>query len=840
MNNPYVLPKEVTPVKYDIEIQPDFKNLTFSGKVNIEINILKDTKEIKINSNEINITKVKLIQNKEFLVKKIDYNKKYQVVSFTFNEIIKKGTARLYIEFSGNVSESLRGLYKGVYHNEDKEKIMLTTQFEPTDARKCFPCFDEPSLKSRFNLTLLIPSNLDAVSNMPIKHESMINNLRKITFQETPIMSTYLLAFVIAELEYLEGKTKNNVLVRIITTPGNKYKSKFALETAIKTLEYYEDYFKIPYPLPKLDLIAIPDFEAAAMENWGLITYREVDLLYDEKESSIGTKQSITYVIGHEIAHQWFGDLVTMRWWNDLWLNEGFATFMGYKVTNHLFPEFDIWTQYLTDEKIPALYLDCLNNSHPIEVEITDPGRINEIFDAISYNKGSCVIRMIEEFLGEEVFRDGLRHYLNKFKYNNTITDDLWNSLEFISKKPVKEIMHSWTQQTGYPIVTAKIENNKLILEQERFFYLKQKNKQLWHIPIEFYVNNKKQYHLMNTKKTEINLQEDITINKSQVGFYRINYDDKLFNKLNKSKLSFIEKLGLLNDTYALSRACYIPIDTYLKLAYSYRNETNHAIWDDISSSLGRVEFLFEDKYRKELNKFKINLYNNIYKKLGWDERKSDKHTDIMLRANVLGALGFAENKETQKEAVKRFNEFLKGKRVHPNLRAVVYDLAAFNGDEKVFNKIKELYMKDKSQEEKVRFLLALGLFKQKELSKKALDFSLSKDVKSQDKIFLVATVGTNSYADDIAWEFVKNKWNEFYKMYHDSNFMPSLIKSTTLRFKDLDKLKEIKEFFKKHDTPTAKLAIQQVLEVIQINHNVIKYNEKSLKEFLINNFKNT
>src|SRR3989344_3245959 len=640
-------------------------------------------------------------------------------------------------------------------------------------------------------------------------------------------MSTYLVAFIVGKIEFLEGKTKNNVSVRILTVPGNKDKAKFPLKVAIKALEYYEDYFKIPYPLPKLDLIAVPDFEFGAMENWGLITYREVALLVDEEHSSIGTKQNVTTVICHELAHQWFGNLVTMKWWDDLWLNEGFASWMEYKSTNHLSPEFEIWTQFLTDERIPVLTLDSLSSSHPIEVEVLDPGKIAEIFDAISYNKGACVIRMLEEYLGDEKFREGLHYYLNRFRYGNATTYDLWNSLEYVSKKPVKKIMNSWTKQTGYPIISANLRNNKLKLRQKRFFYLNQKNSQLWNIPIEISVKGKKTYYLMTEREAEINFSKDMAFNKSQVGFFRIKYEDKLFNKLINSKLDFSEKLGLLNDTYALARGSYIPLENYLKLTYKFRSETNHAIWDDISSSLSRIELLFADIYENELNDFKIKIYENIFKKMGWEEKKSDSPTDIMLRANVLGNLGLAGHKGIIDEANKKFNDFLKGKNLNPNIRSTVYGLAVFDDGNEVFNKIKNAYIKEKFQEEKMRLLLSLGTTKQEKLMKELLEFGLSKHVRSQDTIYTVAVIGGNIKAEDMAWQFLKKKWDEFSKRYIESHMMANLIKSCTLRFKELEKLKEVEEFFKKHEAPTAKIAIQQVLEVIKINYNTVKDNKE-------------
>ncbi len=813
--NPYVLPKEVTPLKYVLELTPDFKSLNFSGKEDIEINVLKNTNKIKLNSQDIKIIRAEIKNNK---LKNISYNPKYQTATFTFRNKIK-GKINLCLEFKGKIREDLRGWYKSVYSVKDKEKILLTTQFESTDARKAFPCFDQPDMKAKFLLMLNVSKDLDAVSNMPVKKSFVKDNLKKFVFEETPLMSTYLLAFVIGELDYVEGKSKNETKVRVYTTPGKKENGKLALDVAIKSLDYYNEYFKIPYPLPKLDLIAIPDFESGAMENWGLITYRETQLLFDEKNSSAGIKEDIVNTITHEIAHQWFGNLVTMKWWNDLWLNEGFASWIEYKAADKIFPEFDIWTKYLVDVRISALQLDSLNNSHPIEVLVKNPDEISEIFDTISYRKGSAIIRMLESFLGEEVFRNGLREYLFKFKYKNATTDDLWDSMEKISKKPVKKMMHSWTRQTGYPIISFL---NKDIM-QERFLYLNKPDKTLWSVPLSILESNNIKYYNMKSKKfkiTNLNL-----INPGQIGFYRVKYDKELLYQLINSNPNIINKIGLENDFYALSRGCYIKASEYLKLVRIFKNETNHVLWLDIASNLEKIKLLFYEKSSDKLNQLVIELFSKIYQKVGWDEKPGELHTDFMLRSTVLSTLGFSNHKQILEEANKRFNKSLKGNKLNPNIRSVIYGLVAYSGDEKTFELLKSMYIKEKMQEEKIRILSSLGLFKQKNILRKVLEFSLSKHVRSQDAIYVLAIIGRNNYSDDLAWQFLKEKWNEYNRRYSEGHTMSSIIKVCLQRFKGLNDVEEIKRFFNKNKAPAAKRVIEQSLEAIKINYNFVKYN---------------
>ncbi|QQG39157.1 MAG: M1 family metallopeptidase [Candidatus Woesearchaeota archaeon] len=839
--NKYLLPKEIKPLNYKLEIEPNFKNFKFKGNEEILIKVLKKTKKIVLNSKRLKITKVLVNQSKTFSPYKINYNKELQTVQFLFKNNIKKGVARLSLSFEGELNNDMRGFYRSSY---GKNKIMVSTQFEPNDARKCFPCFDEPDLKATFDVSLIIPKKLEAVSNMPIKNELITNNTKKISFKTTPLMSTYLLAFSVGEFELIKTRTKQGTLIRVITTPGKKHQGKFALNLAKEIVEFYNNYFKIKYPLPKLDLIAIPEFEAGAMENWGLITYRETALLFDEESSSAAVKQRISVVIAHEIAHQWFGNLVTMKWWNDLWLNEGFASWMEYKPIDYLFPEWDMWTQFFNEATTTALYLDGLKSSHPIEVDVYNPDNLGEIFDAISYDKGAAIIRMLEQYLGEETFRRGLQHYIKTHLYDNAKTEDLWVSLEKISKKPVKKIMNTWTKQAGYPLVSVSIEKNKLKIKKERFTYLRNKrDKASWIIPFALSKNNKKKYSLLSKKEEKVNLSEIPTkFNESQTGFYRVCYDKGLFEnlvkELNNDKLKIIDKLGVENDIFALSRGCYIKLTDFLEIIKYYKKEIDYTIWDDISVNMTKIKSLFQNNQTNErLDLFVKNLFEDILNKVGWDEKKGEKHKDSLLRAVVLSSSGLSGNKEVLEEAKKRFSIFIKSKKLNPNIRTLVYSLVALQGDKKDYEIIKELYKETKLQEEKIRFLKALCTFKQQEILKETLRFILSKEVRVQDVSSGMAFVAGNPYGKDLAWDFFKLKYKEFYKRYEGSaHTLSNIIKSICSQFSSLEKLKEIETFFKKHQAKGIKQAIGNSLEAIEINYNFVKNNEKELKEWLYNN----
>src|SRR3990167_3573898 len=513
---------------------------------------------------------------------KISYDEKSETATFTFPENIPAGKNKLTIVFKGILNDKMRGFYRSRYYIDGKEHHMATTQFEATDARRAFPCFDEPAQKAVFHVSLVVPKGKTAISNtLPKSVEEHESGFEVIRFHPTPKMSTYLLAFIVGDFEYIEKKTKTGVQVRVYTTHGKKHQAGFALDCAVKTLEFYEKYFDIKYPLNTLDMIAIPDFSSGAMENWGAITYRESALLVDENHSSVSNKQWVALVIAHEIAHQWFGNLVTMEWWTHLWLNEGFASYIEYLAVDKLFPKWDIWTQFSTNDLGISLRLDALASTHPIEIPVHHPDEIGEIFDEVSYSKGASVIRMLASYIGEKNFRDGLRYYLKKHSYKNTETVHLWQAFEKVSGLPVQKMMQNWTGKSGYPLIRASLTSplgtpsTKLILSQERFFLspvskAKSKDKTIWQIPITLQFKNSSknlvQKHFLSRLSQAVELRMSdfspekyatakkvvsndfcIKINADEAGFYRVAYSKELLDKLHspvaKKILSPIDRL---------------------------------------------------------------------------------------------------------------------------------------------------------------------------------------------------------------------------------------------------------------------------------------------------------
>lgn len=821
------LSKDIIPIKYDIELQPDLKNFTFAGIETITLSVSKKTKILTLHSKEIDIetASISIGETKTF-TQKISYNKKRETASFVFKNYIPKGKVKLNIVFQGILNDKMRGFYRSKYIAHGIEQHMATTQFEATDARRAFPCFDEPAQKAVFNVSLIIPKGKTAISNtLPVSVSEHTAGFEIVKFSSTPKMSTYLLAFIIGDFEFLESKTKRGVHVRVFTIPGKKHQAKFALDCAVKTINFYEKYFDIKYPLPILDMIAIPDFSSAAMENWGAITYRESALLVDENHSSVSNKQWVALVIAHELAHQWFGNLVTMEWWTHLWLNEGFASYIEYLAVDKLFPKWDIWTQFATNDLGVALRLDALQTTHPIEVPVHHPDEIGEIFDEVSYSKGASVIRMLANYLGEKDFRNGLRYYLKKHSYKNTETIHLWQAFEKISGKSITKMMHNWTSKPGYPVVKVSILDKQLKWSQERFFSSsvsaqKSKDKTKWKIPITF-------------KKNKVNLGES--------GFYRTAYSKELLDKLHeivKNKtLPVIDRFGIVRDLFALSEAGIIPTTDALEFLSAYKNEDNYTVWVEIASGLIHLEqLLARTPLAQHLNKFSLSLFSPLARKLGWNPKKGEHHTDVMLRSLAISRAGSLGDKKIATEAKQKFRNLQKGKHVNPDIRGALYSTVASNGEIKEYKAMIARYKKETLHEEKNRIGYNLGDFRNKKILESVCKFAMSEDVRTQDTIGILSSVGANPLGRDIWWSFIQKNWKTLVSRYGEGGLTLARAIKALSGSAEQKHLISFRKFFKTHDAPGAQRAILQVTERLESNIAWLSRDHKKIEKFLRNN----
>lgn len=825
------LGSEVTPIRYDIEIKPDLENFTFGGVETILISIKNPTKILTLHSKEIKITTASIIFSNKLkqFTKNYLYNKEAETVSFEFEKPIPVGKTKLTLVFEGILNDKMRGFYKSSYNIGDKVYNIATTQFEATDARRAFPCFDEPAHKAVFNVSLIVPKGKTAISNtLPISREEHEAGYEIVKFSPTPKMSTYLLAFIVGDFEYIEKKSKRGVIVRIYTTHGKIHQAKFALDVTVRVLEFYEKYFDIPYPIQTLDMIALPDFASGAMENWGAVTFREVALLVDEEHSSASNRQWVALVIAHELAHQWFGNLVTMEWWTHLWLNEGFASYIEYLAVDKLFPKWDIWTQFSTNDLGVALRLDSLLNTHPIEIPVHHPSEIGEIFDEVSYSKGASIIRMLASYLGEKNFRDGLRYYLKKHSYKNTETIHLWQAFQKISRKPVASMMHTWTSKPGYPIVYASIDNkNKLRLIQERFFSSpvskkKVKDNTTWIIP-----------------EKNLITKEYIKVNFGEESFYRTAYSSDMLERLKKpvqeKKISARDRLGIIRDLFATSEAGIISTTLALEFISAFKNEDDYTVWFEITSGLARIEQLLgkDQKMRALLDKLIISLFSPIIKRLGVSVRSGESHTDTLLRSLALARLGRSGDKKTIALAKSVWKAMEQGEQIHPDIRGSLYSTLASSGDMREYEGLIARYNKENLHEEKNRIGNALGNFQDPKILKLACDFAMSKSVRIQDTVGIISSVGANPMGRDIWIGFIKKHWQTLVTRYGDGGMALARLVKAIGGSAEKKHFSDFKKFFKVNDAPGAARAVEQVQERLESNILCRERDYKNIAKFL-------
>ena len=816
------------PINYELKFEPDFNKFKFKGSEKITIHA-KPTRQIVLNSAELEIKDCQIVVNKKTIRPKVRLDAKNEELILSLPEKIS-GKTILLIDFEGTLNDKLVGFYRSKYEYKGKEKLLATTQFEAADARRAFPCWDEPEAKATFDVTLVVDSNLTAISNMPVKSKKKIGKKTIFKFARSPIMSTYLLYMGVGEFEFLEGRL-GKTQIRIITTKGKKMLGKASLEFTKQFLAFYQNYFQIKYPLPKLDMIAIPDFASGAMENWGAITFRETVLLYDPKTSSTETKQHIAEVISHEIAHQWFGNLVTMKWWNDLWLNESFATFMATKAVDKFYPEWDFWDQFLISEMTGGLSLDSLKTSHPIDVKVKSPSDVRQIFDEISYNKGGCVLMMLEDFLGEKNFRVGLHNYLLKHKYSNAKGEDLWNSLASVSRKPVRQMMNSWVRQVGYPLIEATVKDSKIKLQQKRFLLENGKSRNgNWIIPVSVKTGERLFSKLM-TKPITIPIDTGygwFKINSGQKGFYRVKYDDFTLEKLGElvqeKKLGNVDRWSLQHDLFALCLSNQISLKKYLEFVKFYLEEDDYLVSADIVSNLNFIYgLLSKEGFGDEIKEFNKEYFRRIFERLGWEPRKAEKSTDALLRSSIISSIGKLGDDEILEEAQKRFANFLKSGSLDPDLRSAVYSIVAWNGNKKTYQLLRKLYKKVATQEEKIRFLGALSNFQDKTLLSKSLQFALSKEVRSQNLFVPISKMISNPYGKELVWPWIKKNWRKIVIRFGVGNPLLNKIIGTMSTQSDIKKEQEIKRFFTKHKTAGTEMKLAQTLERIRINSNFLE-----------------
>ena len=833
------LTREVVPRNYDLTLSPNLSTFTFDGKVVIEVDVLEPTSTVTMHAREIDGVSARVWkcgQTKDSSVAATGVNhdnEKYRM-TLTFPEPLTKGSHSIEIDFRGTLNDKMAGFYRSTYKGSDgSDKVMATTQFEACDARRAFPCWDEPAFKATFDVTMIVADpSLTALSNMPVRSKATLEDGKtSYKYWRSPVMSTYLLAFIVGELESISTTTASGTDLSVYTIPGKLSQATFALDTGKKVIEFFEDYMGIAYPLPKQDMVAIPDFASGAMENWGLITYRETALLATD-DSSASAKQRVAYVVAHELAHQWFGNLVTMEWWSDLWLNEGFATWAGWLAIDRIFPEWDVWTSFTNDDVGYAMKTDSLASSHPIQVTIANPDEIDQVFDALSYSKGASMIRMVEALVGADVFRLSLRNYLEKHQYKNTLTKDLWAAISGCAGFDVASIMDSWCLHTGFPVINvdSRDANNVLTLSQCRFLSGGDGSAEahLWSIPL--HGSNGSGTITSKTltgKSCEFPGNGDyLKLNAGQTSFIRVNYDQQGWKALEAPITSLalpaVDRLGLISDAFALAKAGMMDTTVVLDLCQAYKsNEECKPVWDAVSSGLGEVsEICSSCDFFPKYEAFCGEVFADLFAKLGWFGPDDEPDLRKQLRSMCLGASAKYGNKGVIDESLKKFDAYVEGGELDSDLRKVVFTCAVKFGGKSQFDKMLALYesLADKDPHLQMIALQACGMTREKELIEKYLEFGFSGKVRPNNLLYVFATLAGNSAARDIAWDFVKANWkSKIIPMFEGSHALLGYMVALPIRgFVTFEKADDAEAFFAKNPVPSATMKLKQTLESIR------------------------
>jgi puromycin-sensitive aminopeptidase len=830
--------EQFAPDHYTIHlaISPDKKS--FTGSVTLHgLKKGRPTKRITLHAKDLTISKPEVIftdkkgVKTELSVSRLNTHKSYEEIRLHFSEAIYPGKYTVTLHFSGKITPNMEGIYPSNFVDDGVKKQLIATQFESHHAREAFPCVDEPEAKATFDVSLSHAKEEVALGNTPVASQTTKGQQTTTVFETTPIMSTYLVAFVTGDLKYKEAKSASGITIRTYATPQQIHNTDFALDVAVKAMDFYEDYYDVPFPLVKCDFVALPDFASGAMENWGLITFREQALLVDE-HTSLGSKQWVALVVAHELTHQWFGNLVTMRWWTDLWLNEGFASWMEYLAIDTLFPEWELWTQFAVDEQQLALKLDSLEHTHPIEVTIKHPDEIRTIFDAISYQKGASVIHMLHDYLGADDFRDGLRHYLQKHAYSNTDTVDLWQALEDASGKPVKDFMHAWTSQSGYPLVSVAEKHDHLVISQSKFVSNPssgaRKDMTLWPIPL---LTTGLDRQTAEKRRNNIPLIADspIQLNVGQTGFYRVDYSHDIQQRqlaaIKRGELSAIDRMGLLSDGIEVTKAGYQSVTEYLELLQHYANEDSLSTWEIIAGSLGAIRSTLssndtDDSLREAMKPFTRKLVALQLERLGWDKQSNESHLDTLLRPIIIGLAAASDDDSVVSKALDLYNQKMReGKPIDADLRGIIYSTAARKGGQKEYDELLQAYKNSTSSDEKMSICAAMTSFEQPALHSKVLNLITNTDiVRMQDISYWIAYSFMNRHSRTEAWEWLKENWDWLREnVGKDLSFSRTPLYAAR-NFADKKLIKEYEDFFTSKMEPLLERSFSQGLEIAQTN----------------------
>ena len=817
----YRLPRTVIPRRYDLVVEPDLEAFTFHGSVRIGIDVVEPTDTVHLNAVDLDLADV-AIEDSTGVVRRavsVEHKPEFERAALAFGELLDVGEHTLSIDFSGELNDRLRGFYRSTYTDTDgTEHVLATTQFEATDARRAFPCWDEPDLKAVFGVTLVIPNELTAVSCGPeISSELVDGGKRRVRFGDTMRLSTYLVAFIVGDLEATDPVDVDGVPLRVLHTLGKSHLVEFALEAGEHALRYFSDYYGMPYPGGKLDMVAIPDFAAGAMENLGAITYRETPLLVDPAVPTQPELESVAATVAHEIAHMWFGDLVTMRWWNGTWLKEAFATFMEMKCTDAFRPQWKTWLGF-GPTRDAAMEIDALEATRSIEFPVHSPDDANAMFDTITYEKGSAVLRMLEQYLGENVFRKGIAHYLTEHAFGNTETDDLWRSLQAASGQPVGDIAHEWIFQGGLPQVHVEPVEGGVRLSHDCFRYLGEAPHQ-WSVPVRYRVGDRHDRVLVGDEPVVVETDEPVVVNAGGSGFYRTRYDAELLDSLTRAigDAEPEERFSLVADSWANVLAGDTSIDGYLEVVAGLGGETEPSVWEAALGGLGEIDRIVSSDDRHLVAGFVRRLLRPPAVELGWTPDPDEGDLTRRLRGLVHGALGTLGADPDTRHAARSFVDtwLATPNAVDGEVANAALSIAARSGGRAEFDRFVAARDEAESPQDKVRLLRAATQIPDAEASLDVVDMVLDGRVRRQDSYWVIARLLGNRDTGVAVWRRVRSDWAAILDAVPEqsAHWMLNLIHHRT----EPDVASDITEFFEANPIKGAEQLVNQQLERLAV-----------------------
>ena len=741
---------------------------------------------------------------------------------------LENGNHTIHINFSGNITDAMHGLYPCYFTHDGVKKQLFATQFESHHAREVFPCVDEPAAKAEYDLTLITRPGITVLGNMPVKSQEENNNSLTTAFEKTPRMSSYLLAFVIGELHKKSARTKSGVEVNVWATPAqNENTLDFALDIATRSIDFYDEYFGVKYPLPKSDHVALPDFSSGAMENWGLITYRESCLLADPELTPESSRRFIATVIAHELSHQWFGNFVTMNWWNDLWLNESFANMMEYVAIDALHPEWRMWEDFATNEGTAALRRDSLDGVQSVQADVNHPDEISTLFDpAIVYAKGGRLLVMVRKLIGEEAFRTGLKSYFEKFAYKNTVGNDLWQELESASGQPIVNLMNAWISQPGLPVVSVSNSHDAAILSQERFFIGEhQPSDALWPIPL--FANQPLDVKILNQKETTVSIEKPLQLNCGLSAHFITKYDESTREYLlkNITELPTLDKICILQDTTILARAGFENSASLLPLALSLKTETNEKVFGMAAGALTELRKFVDDNdaARDSLKKISGEFARATFEELGWDEKDGESDDDRERRTTALSLMMYSEDEEVLNEAKTRFGNN-KLEDLPTEIRALIIstNVRHFETPEMIEN-LFAAYKNTPSNDLQNDIAIGLTSTKNPETAEKILaNIKDSNIIRPQDAsrwfVYLIRTRESRQ----IAWNWLKENWTWVEDTFGEDKSYDDFIRYAATALLTPNELDDFRQFFEPMENipalaRTIKLGITEISARVEL-----------------------